>query len=364
MTDYTIRRFRRGDLEGYLSLYDDVFGRRPDEGWFRWKYRDNPYADRVPIYVAAANGEIVGARSFFALPLRTGRTVVRAVQPCDTMVHEAHRRQGLFTRLTEAAIEDYRDGEPELCFNFPNSKTRAGNRQLGWRVAAERTSYYRIHDPSAIAAGSGDGVMALASSAASPVARGYLAAWDLVADGGSAGADVSVRRHEPVPAARLASLYRESVPDGFHVPRDERFLQWRLRRPDWEYRAYLATDGDRDRAAMITGTDRSPGLTRTMILDVLSGVDGSTAVRERLLTAVLADNRAADLLVASSDSIPRTTLLKRGFLPDDKPPLSPVTETTTLMVRPLSPESDWTLGGDAIDDGDNWATTYLSHDRN
>ncbi|MFD1564326.1 GNAT family N-acetyltransferase [Haloarchaeobius amylolyticus] len=361
---YTIRRFREGDLEGYLSLYADVFGTRPDEEWFQWKYRDNPYVDHVPIYVAVVADEIVGARSFFALPLWTGQGTILALQPCDTMVHEAHRRKGLFTRMTEAAIEGYRNGEPELCFNFPNSKTRSGNQKLGWRITAEKELYYRIHDPAAVAGATGNrGVIELASSVVSPVAKGYLAVRDFLSDAAEPG--VTVRRHETIPAECLESLYREAVPDGFHVVRDEQFLQWRFRNPNWEYEVYIATSDNRDVAAMITGTDRSADLTKTMIVDVLS-VDGeSAAVLDRLLSAVLEDNQTADLIVALGNSIHDDVLLKRGFLPDSKPPLSPITETTTLMVRPLSDaESQWTIGGKAIDDARNWETTFISHDRN
>ena len=365
MTDsdpYAIRRFRAGDLEGYRSLYDDVFGARPNEEWFRWKYRDNPYADHVPIYVAEADGTVVGARSFFALPIRVGRERFRAFQPCDTMVREDHRRRGLFTRMTEAAIDDYRDGDPDLFFNFPNSKTRAGNRKLGWRVVTEKELYYRLQNPAAVARSVGAGRKArLAAAAASPVVKGYVSARESLSGIRGEGPTVTLERHEELPVDRLESLYEEVVPDAFHVPRDDRFLRWRFRNPDWNYVTYLASSGGRDVAAIVTGTRTTGDLHKTSIIDVLSVPNVDDGVLDRLLAAVLQYNRAADLIVAMGGSIPRETLLNRGFLPDGEPPLSAVTETTTLMVRSLADDA-WTLGGKAVDDANNWKTTFVSHD--
>lgn len=380
MPEYTIRRFRDGDFEGYRSLYRDVFGSQPADDWFQWKYRDNPYADHVPIYVAETDGEIVGARSFFALPLRTARDDVLAFQPCDTMVHEDHRRRGLFTRMTEAAIDGYRDGEPALFFNFPNSRTRAGNRKLGWRIVREKELWYRLQDPAAVAQSMTDNdVIRLAATAAGPAIKGYGAARGALATHPGASADgIAIERCEKVPAERLAALYQRSSPDAFHVPRDDGFLRWRFRNPDWAYRTYVASSGGDDVAAIVTGTRTlGNGLTKTTVVDVLSADGDRAAEIDRLLTTVLSDNRSTDLIVAMTSSIRREMLLNRGFLPDSRPPLDPVTETTTLMVRSLAGDEGaediegdndnevrdaWTLDGRAIDEPQNWKTTFVSHD--
>ncbi|WP_241430569.1 hypothetical protein [Natronorubrum sulfidifaciens] len=142
--------------------------------------------------------------------------------------------------------------------------------------------------------------------------------------------------------------------------RDERFLQWRFRNPEWEYTTYIAIVGGADVAAIVTGSQQTGGITKTTIIDVLSRSDTAAAVCDGLLSAVLEYNQETDLIVAMGESIARETLLKRGFLPDSKPPLSPVTETTTLMVRSLS--DDGILDGNAITEAENWQTTFLSHD--
>ncbi|NGM71210.1 GNAT family N-acetyltransferase [Natronolimnobius sp. AArcel1] len=363
---YTIRRFRATDLEGYCSLYESVFGSRPDDEWFAWKYRNNPYADHVPIYLAEGDGEIVGARSFFALPIRADRETLLAFQPCDTMVHEDHRRQGLFTRMTEAAIADYQTGAPDLCFNYPNSRTRAGNKKLGWRIVAEKDQYYRMQNPGAVARSAGTGrAVELAASAATPLANGYAAARSTLSQLGQTKRAVTLERHETAPINRLTSLYHDSRPDVFHVPRDEQLLRWRLQNPNWEYSTYLATVDGQDVAAVITGTQTSGGLTKTSIFDVLTRNGEQTAVLDHILAAVCQYNRRVDLIVALGGSIPRETLMNRGFLPDNTLPLSPITETTTQMVRPLmADETTWTLGEHdwAVDDPTNWKTSFISHD--
>ncbi|ADD04929.1 GNAT family acetyltransferase [Natrialba magadii ATCC 43099] len=149
---YTVRPFRPSDRSAFLSLYDEVFDRKRGTGWFRWKFERNPFVDHVPIIVAERGGELVGARSFFAQPVRNGETVFPAFQPCDTMVHSDHRRQGLFGRMNELALERYagQAQDPAFCFNFPNEHSKQGNINHGWRDVGSVPMYYRPQDPSTV----------------------------------------------------------------------------------------------------------------------------------------------------------------------------------------------------------------------
>jgi predicted N-acetyltransferase YhbS len=112
---YTIRPFRDTDVDGFLSLYKRTFGEQRSEEWFDWKYRSSPYANHIPIVVTESDaGDIVGARAFFALKMHCDSTQPTCFQPADAMVHADYRRQGLFTAMTQEAIDRYSDSDVRI----------------------------------------------------------------------------------------------------------------------------------------------------------------------------------------------------------------------------------------------------------
>ncbi|WP_084802738.1 GNAT family N-acetyltransferase [Halorientalis sp. IM1011] len=357
---YTVRPFRPDDHDAYLSLYRDVFDGPARPAWFRWKYQDNPYADDVTIYVAETDGELVGARSFFPMPIAAGDDAVLAYQPCDTMVAADHRRRGLFTEMTEAAIEAHRDGPPSLYFNFPNDRTLPGNLDLGWRAVTTHPIYYRIQHPAAVVGSRIEGPIG------TPVARTIASATDayyrvrdaLARPGGS---PVTVERRRGVPIDILSRLYRSAVPDTLHTHREEQFLDWRFDNPRWDYDTFLAREGGAVVAAVVVGHRNRYGFDRANIVDALPLSGLRPAVVRALLAAVVDRYRDVDLCTALPGSIPTESLSAHGFLPDTTPPLSLATETTTLVVRPLSEEGQ-TVGGRSVDEAANWSITFTAKD--
>ncbi|WP_254861853.1 GNAT family N-acetyltransferase [Halovivax gelatinilyticus] len=359
---YQIRPFRDGDADGYRQLYEDVFDDEASRDWFAWKYRENPFADHVPIFVATADGEVVGARSFFALPLRVGDRTIRSLQPCDTMVAPDHRRRGIFTRLTERALATYRADETRLCFNFPNAKTLPGNLKLGWRVVSPQPVWYRIQDPRALARTVSDRrSVRLGAALGAPVLAGYTKTRATL--GRLGRGYVTVERHESVPAERLAALSDRTDRSGIRVPRTERFLEWRYRNPRWAYRTYFLRSNGRDAAAMVVGTRDESELTKTKLLDVLAPPSNRTDAAARFIPDVLDDCRESTLVASLADSVPPDALARYGFLPDDRLPLDRLTATTTLVARPLE-DDGWTVDGVPIDDPSSWTLSFADQDRN
>ena len=51
----------------------------------------------------------------------------------DTATHPDFQRRGIFSRLTEAAVEAARDDGVDLVFNTPNEKSGAGYLKMGWQ---------------------------------------------------------------------------------------------------------------------------------------------------------------------------------------------------------------------------------------
>lgn len=353
--DYTIRWYRPADREGFLTLHDRVFSGFSAE-WFDWKFADNPYLPEAPIVVAERDGEIVGARPNLAFQMRAGDTYHTAIQSCDTMVHEDHRRQGLFSRTSERLFEDYADAGVEFTFNVPNPMTTAGLAKQGCEIAGEHTTYYRVQDPAAYA-GVANRVAATAGRLA---ARTYLGARGRRVD---VPDEVSVARHTEIPAATLARLYRRRPPSEIHAYRDEQFFDYRFGNPTWEYTAYTARLGGEPVAGVVTGTQESDGQTVTNVADVVPLV--GDAERDRALPAlldrVLADHADSTVVAVRGDSMPRDLLAAFGFHSDQRLPLRPLATPTTMIVSPVPPDGDWRVAGRDIRKLANWRPTFVEH---
>jgi hypothetical protein len=352
---YEIRWFREGDKADFMDLHRETF---PDgsDAWFDWKFLENPYLPETPIVVTEHDGDIVGARPNLAFQMRAGDTYHTALQSCDTMVHEDHRRQGLFSRMSERLFADYADAQPAFTFNNPNPMTTAGLEKLGCDVAGEHTTYYRIQHPAAYAGREGR----LVESVGTRAAGAYLAARDHRFD---PPGEVSVTRHTEIPAATLSGLYRRRPPSEIHAYRDEQFFDYRFGNPNWKYTAYTATLGGHPVAGVVTGTGQKEGHIVTNVADVLPLVGGPE--RDRALPAVfdrlVADHADSDVIAVRGTTVPHELLTALGFHSDQRLPFAPVANPTRLIVSPIPPDGSWRVAGRDIREMDNWRPTFVEH---
>jgi len=356
-TAHAIRRYESRDLVPFLDLYETVFDDDRDEEWFDWKYRQNPYVDHVPMLVATDDsGRIIGARPFLALPLAIEGRRELALQPCDTMVHPDHRRQGLFTRMTERAIERYADHEAALFFNFPNEHSRAGYEKVGWEPIGQVRTRYRLHQPSDELSG-GSTTQNIAGSVANVVQRGYLGILDRLAQTPRA---MTVSKHESSPLDELLTLYRSATPSGVHVLRDDPFFRWRFENPTWTYRYYLVHERGEPIAGAIVGQNvREAGHIRITDVIPLTPTNDATAA---LLAAIIDDNQDANAILAPS-TLPWNVCTRFGFLSDTRLPLSVVSSPTTLVARPATRDGDvWPPGLQPARTRSNWSITFAERD--
>ena len=366
--DYEVRFFESGDRQAYLALYDEVLS-GGTERWFEWKYADNPYVDHVPIVVAVADGQLVGAKSAVGFEVGREGTRLAALQPADTMVHPNYRRQGIYSRMTEHMKAEYADREQALFFNYPNEATLAGSLKHGWEHVGSVTTRYRIRDPAAFAGaefGPLDGALEAAGRAAAeavlgnrPSGRGVLGR----RFSGDDADELTVRRHRRVPVETLAGLYHRRIPDQFHVVRDERYLDWRYGNPDWEYTAYTTQRAGHPVCGAVVGRGQNAGVEEASLADLLpfggppsEGEDegdadsGGPAATAALLERVLADYRGVDVVTAADGAVSGGTLPSYGFLPDTEPPLSWGSSPRNLVAYPL----DDSLDRERLADPDEW----------
>ncbi|MFP8954498.1 GNAT family N-acetyltransferase [Natrialbaceae archaeon A-arb3/5] len=349
---YQIRHFRPGDQEQIVSLHDSVFGREWGHDWFEWKFKRNPYVDHVPIIVSTRGDQIVGCRAFFALEMQINGTTQTALQPCDTMVHPDHRRQGLFSRMNELALEYYADRSPAFFFNFPNENSKRGNLKHGWQEVRTVPMYYRVHDPIPLLKtwidGDGSGKIDSdeRSGADASIVANVLSSAETSSERESDG--VRVERYETPPHALLASIGEQESTTGIRANRSAEFYRWRLDNPASEYAAYVATRDGTALAALLVSVAEDC----VQIVDILSRNDSARqGVVGDLVSGVIGAHSDRNYFTAFGESLPNP--LRRGFYPDTRFPLSTIIRPTTrtLLARDIgdstlienSSPADWQL---------------------
>lgn len=363
---YVVRPYRRADREAFLELYETVFDASRSAEWFSWRY-GGPYADRPRMFVAERNGELVGAEPFISFSMRAGDGTALAIQPADAMVHPDHRRNGLLTQMTEAALAYFDEREPAFVFNFPNEEAKGAYLKLGWVEVGTVATAYRVHNPSRFFDAAGEHVDAVAGSAADAGASAFNRLRDAAAAGvGDAASAIEVRHHDGVPADRLASLYESAIPDRIHTPRTAAFLDWRYANPNWSVHTYVARRDGELAAAIVTVVERSGEMTCLKLLDAfpLTEQTARTAEFDALVSAAVSDFADADVVSVAADTVPSSVLDAHGFYRDDRPPLSLFSSLTTVVARPLALRnpSSWTVGDCHLSDRRDWRLPFAEQD--
>lgn len=369
--DYAIRPYEPGDDADVVALHNRVWNGDRSVAWFRWKYVDNPYVDRVPVYVATAGDDVVGAFGLVAFRMRAGDATGIGMLAGDLVVHPDHRRRGVFTRLFGEILGDsptsggsiarappadddgpgastgdgHDRAESAFLFAYANEDSHPGMVGLGWTPVEPRITYHRVQDPRSYVR---DRFGAGAARVAGPVVAGLSRATLRVRGrGASAPPDVTVTRVDDVPVATLTGLAAVDPPPGTVQPvYDAAFYEWWFaggsRTHDDVYVA--RRDGD-PVAVVVTRETRDERLDATTVwlvhavpLADRGPRDGSAGETDReaglaaILDRVVADNRGSDFLRAWNPVYPARMLRERGFLADDRPPLSWATGPDLRLV--------------------------------
>ncbi|MFB6179458.1 MAG: GNAT family N-acetyltransferase [Halorientalis sp.] len=357
-TEYVVRPFRSQDSTDVLSLYRTVWGADRDQRWFDWKYDANPYLDGPPMIVASTGQEVVGARPFYPFPIATGSTEMTGIYCGDLMVHPDHRRQGLFTRMTDRAMQS--DISGAFMFNFGNELSTPGFKKLGWQpVGTGPRRVFRIQWPSPqLQPRLGERLGLVAGALTTPVVRTYLRSRSLV----RRSVDHSLTREQQlgIPAEQLEALYDCNRPQQLHTRREPRLYRWLSANPVWQYETYLASRDGTPRAALVV---RSRSDTESSMLQVVDALPPVTSSRESAFTALLqtlVEDRRDRSAIEIKGPVIHERLFQRGLLSTfgfhstSSPPLSLVAaKNNTMFVCPHD-RTESTVDGVDLTDPDDW----------
>jgi hypothetical protein len=256
--------------------------------------------------------------------------------------------------MTERALTEYANADPALLFNFPNERTLAGNLKLGWELVENLPVRYRFQDPTR----SMDSVPEPVGRALATVCRLYNRVQETRAPTDPA---IEVTRHSQVPARDLATLAQQTSPDGFHVPRDRRFYEWRYDRPDRSYETFVAhRDSERVGAAVVSSVGRD-----VRLLEFVPQTDKPAAISGALLRAIVRRFDGAEFLTTLADDIDPSVLRLFGFHNGRRRLLDRLVGGRPFVVRPITTAeegSNWSFGGLDLRVPDNWTLRFGDFD--
>jgi GNAT superfamily N-acetyltransferase len=309
-----VRPYSDKDELAVLELLDASLGGGPagsrSPAFFRWKHVSNPFGRSYAI-LAEHGDRVVGFRTFMRWRFVVDGTPVSAVRAVDTATHPDYQGQGIFRRLTLAAIDELR-ADTDLVFNTPNEQSLPGYLKMGWQRVTDVSIQLRIRRPLRFARGvrSLDELHAevgTAPTVSAPTAASVLADGDAMAP--------------LLPAARPGQLATDRSVD---------YLRWRYgEAPLLDYRAVAVGDRSRPDSIAIFRVRPRGRLWETTVAEVLT-VPGDVWSARRALTAA-ARAAVVDHVTCSlpSGSEARRGLRRAGFMP------SP--EGLTLVANPLRP---------------------------
>lgn len=356
---YDVRLGGPADRERFLALYEDVWGRSRSEAWFDWRFEAAPYSSTVEMVVAERDDALVGAELLLPMPLSVGTDRVVARQPVDWIVHPDHRRQGVFTRMTELLLTTY-GGSTDLLFNFPTDALLPGLEKFDWSTVSRQSTRYRVHSLRAVTGDSStidSPVVNLVEGVGEHAIRAGLGAVDRLT---ATPTDVAVERVDGPATDAITTVYDETRPQTVHVPRESEFVEWRFANPRWDTTTYVARRDGRPVATVVVATAAKPHASVAYLLDVqpMTTVPGRAPAFTAALDAALGD-LDVDAVQAPTDPYPGV-LRSRGFLCDDNPLLSRFSTPTTHVVKPLT-DDDERFERDVFD-GEEWLLTLGDRD--
>ena len=358
MGSYEIGPFEKGDMEDYLQLRTEVFGSWDDsksKEQFKWKYIENPFLDHIPIFVAKANGRIVGARGVIAQPMKVNGDRILSIQGSDAMVHSNHRRKGVYSKIYEAMLSEYESRNAKILTGFSNSKSRPIHLQFGCEDL-ELIKYQRLSS----AVSPPDSVTDVGTVKNTLLKTGYSAGLSILdalksLSGGSIPNDIQIKRYDDHPIDVLVNLSDKPRADGIQYIRDPTYYHWRLNEPMVDFSTYVLFDQSGKPVSAIIISERSE---KILIREMLSLEEtGPSEPLLDLLTYVLEQKGRKHRYVVLTAKTTRE-LFRYGFLPPDAPFQSP----QSFVVKSLDPDAGTVINGIDITKRENWNISYLDRD--
>ena len=150
--DPIIRFSEEKDKEEILSLLNSGFlgiqrsSRKRNEKFWDWKIINNPFGKSL-LTIAESDGKIIAVSNFWPWEFNIRGSVIKALQPCDSMVHPDYRGKGIFKLMRLYGLELARKSGFKFLFNFPNRNSLKAYLSIGWHYQGKILWHIKILNP-------------------------------------------------------------------------------------------------------------------------------------------------------------------------------------------------------------------------
>lgn len=311
---WRVRPFAPGDETPLTELFERVFGGTMTAAHYRWKLVDVPQRAPAPnVWVAEADGRIVGQYAASPVRFRLERGVVTALHGCDVMTDPAWRGRGVLTDLGTRAHRVWREAGIPFVYGLHYGGWGSRREHLDWREMFSARWMWHPLDGGRLLERRLPGPPALARLLGLPVTVGSAASGAIAA---VRGGNVKVEAVGNEAGQAFDALWSSlATTHDAHVVRDRSRVGHRyLAKPEGAYEVLLAHRQDGPCGFLVYGIHDGRGA----LLDLFTGrEDGET--RAALLAEALRTMRGRGVRQVRALTPLRgpltPALLAAGFLP-------------------------------------------------
>jgi GNAT superfamily N-acetyltransferase len=353
--------------DGIIALQQGLWGSDPirSAAYFEWKYEKNPLHAEPLIYLARADGRIVGMRGFFGTCWQGGGETVVGVYADDTVVAPEWRGRGVFQKIMSAALGEVADRGYGLAFNLSAGlETFVASIATGWKSIGSMRPVARVRDGGAMRR---LGRTALRQFPALQRIRPAGGLWRRAARWkewpeacGVLECTGGMRRVTIECAPRpveMADLIRRIRHDGRirHV-RDAEYLAWRFQNPLQEYR-FLFVEGGSGLDGYLVLQRAAGDVAGRVRVQIVDWEAIRADVREDLIMAAAVLGRNHSLVTWTATLAPEAlqALQRAEFVAIE--PEATARGYPSVLVRSLrhdQPMASWAIGDRRLIELSNW----------
>jgi GNAT superfamily N-acetyltransferase len=120
--EISYRKYRDGDEQAIVDLFNLVFHRSITVKDWSWTYRENPIR-RKDIVLALSGPRLVGQAASVPLEFTWKGRAIQVARPQNVMVHPDFQNRGIFTELLRRLTVSFSGEQVDLVVTFPNNNS-------------------------------------------------------------------------------------------------------------------------------------------------------------------------------------------------------------------------------------------------
>lgn len=134
---FVIRKGKVSEEKIILSLLNEAFliqernRHKRDQSFFKWKFLESPFGESI-LTIAEYQGEVIGFDHLWPWQLSYKDKQIFSYQGCDSVVKKEFRGNRIMQYMRAFGIEEARNKNADLLFNFPNNQSLKTNLNYGY----------------------------------------------------------------------------------------------------------------------------------------------------------------------------------------------------------------------------------------